>query len=332
MQVILLCLCATGVVLGWRWWSVPTARDARHGLSVAGANASSLAAGPQAGPQVPFDPGQASALRTAQAGLPAPYVDPTLQALVERSIDPDNGTTAVYVRNLRTGASAAVRERDVFPSASLAKVPILTEAYRRLAEGTLHNQDRITVTADAITDGAGVLQAREGDSLSVSDLLRLSVTVSDNVAARLIMQHVGGVDAINAAMANLGLTQTRLYSDSRPNTTTAGEMASLFTMLAARDARPSGASAVSNRQPAPNTLAALLSLPQAQAWLADGVGKGTTVAHKSGQLPGVRNEAAVVYSPSGPYVLVVLTQDLANQDDAETFITDLSRQVFTYFG
>jgi beta-lactamase class A len=55
------------------------------------------------------------------------------------------------------------------------------------------------------------------------------------------------------------------------------------------------------------------------------------VAHKSGQLPSLRHDAGIVYGPRGPYLLVVLTDDLADQDDAEAFLARLSRDVYGYF-
>jgi beta-lactamase class A len=102
-------------------------------------------------------------------------------------------------------------------------------------------------------------------------------------------------------------------------------MATLLTLLAQRGGTPGLAA------PAPHTLVALLALPQAQAWLSQGVPKGVTVAHKSGQLPGVRHDAAVVYAPRGAFVVVGLTANLNNQDDAEAFLAQLAKGVYEYF-
>jgi beta-lactamase class A len=343
----LLCLCALVVLvpLGWRWWTGRSTPDARDGgaavVGPAGAPASADA------PAVaPLPAG--SLLETTTPALPTPHPDPALQSLVARAVDPENGTAAVVVRQLTTGASATYQDRDVFPSASLAKVPILVEAYRQLAAGTLRRDESILITADNISDGSGVLQARAGDRLTVAELLRLAVSVSDNTAARLLLRRVGGEAAVNRTMGALGLAQTRLYADDRPNTTTAGEMASLMTWIVTRapprDAPPPplpglrsqipgfGAPAAPTGAPAPESLASLLALSQAQAWLTDELPKGVSVAHKSGQLPGVRHDAGVVYGPGGPYVVVVLTGDLADQGDAETFIAGLAKGVYDYFG
>lgn len=265
---------------------------------------------------------------------PATYADSGLQALVERLVDEPGGSTAVAVRHLRSGASAAHHEDDILPAASLAKLPILIEVFRVLEAGTLREDESVTVTPDALTDGAGVLQASVGEQFSVSELLRLAVTISDNVAARLLLRRVGGVDAVNRTMAAMGLSHTRLYADDRPNTTSAGDMAELLAWL---DRWPLGQDATgpaSMRRAArlpPRGLAALLALPQGQAWLSAGVPEEVVVAHKSGQLPSLRHDAGIVYGTRGPYVVVGLTNCVADQDDAEAFLTHLSRSVYEYF-
>jgi beta-lactamase class A len=325
-------------VSGWRWWAGPAHA---HPSTPAGAATGALAASAldAAAPLAAGIAGSLGALNGAAASLdavPAARPDARLQSLVERLIDDENGDTAVVVRNLLTGASATVADQEVFPAASLAKVPILYEVYRQLDAGKLRRDLLVTITADDITDGAGVLQAREGDRLTIDELLDLAVSVSDNTAARMLLRAAGGVEAVNRTMAGLGLGQTRLYADARPNTTSAADMAALLTQLAVHGA-PTGtrgqpaSGGLAAVAPSPNTLAALLALRQAQAWLSRGVPKGVTVAHKSGQLPGVRHDAAIVYGPRGAFVVVGLTNNLADQDDAEAFLARLAREVYDYF-
>jgi beta-lactamase class A len=327
--LLLFGVLVVAAVLGWRWWTgraVPPAPAIPH----------QIAAGAPAAPPAPNAPAVAtlpggSLLENSLPALPGDRPDPALQAIVDGAIDQQNGTAGVLVRQLSTGASAAYHDRDVFRSASVAKVPILVETYRQLAAGTLRADEQLLITEESITDGSGVLQARAGDRLTVAELLRLSVSVSDNTAARMLLQRAGGEVAVNRTMAALGLSQTRLYADDRPNTTSAADMAALMSWIATRsspfDSRPPAVGG----GPGPDTLASLLALSQAQAWLADGLPRGVPVAHKSGQLPGLRNEAGVIYGPGGPYVVVVLTDDLADQGEAETLIADLGRAVYDHF-
>jgi beta-lactamase class A len=321
-------LVVAGVLIWWRWPHEVAAGRA------GGAEASVLTR-MAAGAQAVHDAIAQADARHAPAWAPE-RPDTALQRLVEQLVDEENGDTAVVVQHLTSGAAATYNSHTVFPAASLAKVPILVEVHRRLAAGTLRESDLVTITADAITDGAGVLQARAGEQISVAELLSLSVTVSDNVAARLLLRLVGGVEAVNRTMDEMGLRHTRLYADERPNVTDAGDMARLLAWAAAQGvAVPAAAApvaeAVGEYAPRPRTLAWLLTQPQAQAWVAAGLPAGTLVAHKSGQLPSLRHEAAVIYTPRGPVAVVGLTDHLRDQDEAEAFLGRLARDVYRYF-
>src|SRR5262249_30616460 len=161
----------------------------------------------------------------------------------------------------------------LFRSASLAKVPILIETFRQLAAGRLRPDELLTVTADSITDGAGVLQGRGGDRLAVAERLNLPVSVHDHAAAPPLVRRRGGVDAVNRTMAAMGANQTRLYADDRPNTTSAADMAALLAWIATRAPVASGAApgagAALGDAPVSGTLASLMALSQAQSWITD---------------------------------------------------------------
>ncbi|MCX5990452.1 MAG: serine hydrolase, partial [Chloroflexi bacterium] len=62
-----------------------------------------------------------------------------------------------------------------------------------------------------------------------------------------------------------------------------------------------------------------------------GLPPGTRLAHKSGQLEGIRNDAGIVFGPTGPYALAVLTHDLYDPAEGEQIITAVTRVVHRYF-
>src|SRR5471030_494409 len=62
-----------------------------------------------------------------------------------------------------------------------------------------------------------------------------------------------------------------------------------------------------------------------------GLPAGVQVAHKTGWITGTLHDAAIVY-PKGrpPYVLVVLSRNIAKEKDAQAMIADISRQVYAF--
>jgi beta-lactamase class A len=58
---------------------------------------------------------------------------------------------------------------------------------------------------------------------------------------------------------------------------------------------------------------------------------GTPVAHKTGWITGTLHDAAIVYPPGRtPYVLVVLTNNIPEEEKARAMIVDISRMVWEF--
>jgi beta-lactamase class A len=206
------------------------------------------------------------------------------------------------------------------PPASTYKVGVLLEAARRMEQGRLSLDERLQLLPEDWADGAGVLQTRIGQYVSAGEALRLMIGISDNTAALAMLRRLGP-DSVNADYAQLGLVRTRFSADLQP-TTTAWEMATLLTLVTSGEAAG---------EQGTEYMLGLLAQDQPQSWIAGGTPPDTVVAHKSGQLPGVRNDAALVYTPSGPYALVVLCDNLADEKAGEALIANLAGVVYDHF-
>ena len=74
------------------------------------------------------------------AGAPAPLTAPpaspkpdaALQSRLEQAVAGFHGDVGVYVRNLRTGQVVAIRADELFPTASMIKVPILLATFEAM--------------------------------------------------------------------------------------------------------------------------------------------------------------------------------------------------------
>ncbi len=123
------------------------------------------------------------------------------------------GEVAIYARNLTTGAVVDVDADVVMATESAAKTFLLVTYCHLVERGARDPDATVTVPRDFRLHGTGVLRyLRPGLTLSLEDLAWLMVIVSDNVATALLLLEVGGPDAVNARMAELGLTTARLSS------------------------------------------------------------------------------------------------------------------------
>jgi beta-lactamase class A len=169
-----------------------------------------------------------------------------------------------------------------------------------------------------------------GIEVTLQDLARLSIVVSDNTAANMLMEVVGLTRA-GEWLAGLGYGQTRLerkFYDfeardaGRENRCTAGELADLL-------ARLETGSLVS-----PEACREMLAILRRQAYterIPALLPPGTAVAHKTGTITGVCHDVGVIYAPSGPIVLSVLTQGCRDPAAAQAAIRRITRAAYDTF-
>jgi beta-lactamase class A len=249
--------------------------------------------------------------------------DPSLAGLDTRIAplaDAHKGKVAVAVKHIVTGDAYYLNADAVMPTASLIKVAVLIETYHQLDEGKLKLTDRVTLREADKVPGSGLLTKHFGDgtTFSLRDALHLMMAVSDNTATNLILDRVG-VANVNKRMEAWGLKETRINAKVfRGSTTsvdpertklyglgstTAREMAKLMEDLQTGDRlRPAlKQSVLGYLRQNEDTLKFPRLLPP-----------GTVVAHKDGSLSEARTDAGIIHTPTGPVVVVVLTNQ--NQD------------------
>jgi beta-lactamase class A len=262
----------------------------------------------------------------ASVTSPPLHVDSLLQTrlgAVRTSLT--HGRLGTVVVDIQTGASASLDAEQALPAASLFKLPLLVEILAEEDRGQLDAERPLEIRPEDWTDGSGVLQARVGDRLTVRELTRLMIQDSDNIAALVLLDAVG-VSSTNATAEWLGLRATRLVDhrggECGEQTRSAADMAQLMVVLASGQ--------VINEHVSEAALA-LLELKQSVAWLGDGLPFWVKVAHKWGDLPQARNDAGVVFTPRGSYVVVVLTEG-GLPDESATLIARVSRVGYDYLG
>ena len=91
------------------------------------------------------------------------------------------GVVAVDARHLTTGAQVALHANERFPSASVIKIAILVELFAQVEAGCQVLSDECRIREEDKVEGSGVLtQLHTGLTVTVEDLARLMITVSDN--------------------------------------------------------------------------------------------------------------------------------------------------------
>jgi beta-lactamase class A len=245
------------------------------------------------------------------------------------------GTLALYVRTMDGVVRYAIDSDEKFPSASTIKLPIMLTAFRAYEQGDATPNTRVRINAWDLVGGSEFLQyAQPGSIYPMGGLVRHMIQQSDNSASNALISHFG-FDRINSTAANAGMTRTQLkrhFLDytaivhHNDNQTTAHDLATILFEIerGAREAIPTVAQPQSCR-----SMIALLLGQEDRDKIPAGLPSGLPVANKTGEIDGVRNDAAIV-DPYGdnPYVIVVLTKHLEDESSGITAIGRLSRRVY----
>jgi beta-lactamase class A len=239
------------------------------------------------------------------------HVDGALAKQIVPLVRAFPGASAVYVRDLTTGAGTAWNARAHFPAGSTLKLGIAVEALRSLP-------------------------AKPTRGSYADRLLRGAIVSSDNVAANALEVLFGGSTSggsfrVNSLMRSLGLNDSEMYGGYIPGTlarrlpiplrtdeqpyygvgkhTSAYDLAQLFAYihLAAagkgRLARQhSGFSAADARY-----LLYLLAHVADRGKLDRFLGGRATSLHKAGWITTARHDAGIVYWPGGAFAVSVMT-------------------------
>jgi len=111
---------------------------------------------------------------------------------------------ALAATRISDGRHVALRERDVFPLASLVTLPILITRYAQAHAGRIDLTGRVAYRVADRVPGSGAPQdLGDGPRLTVRDLASLMIAISDNTAADLLLARLGK-DLVERTMAELG--------------------------------------------------------------------------------------------------------------------------------
>lgn len=230
----------------------------------------------------------------------------------------------VYARDTGTGATAAYRADERFGYASTLKALAAGEVLAGQPASVLDQP--LTVTAEDVAEvgHAPVTAGAAGTDLTIGALGAAAVTDSDNGALNVLLRHLGGPAALQAALAARGDATTRVDADEpelnaftpggEPRTSTPRALAEGLATYALGDVLD------------PAVRETYVGWLTASATGLDAIRAGTpegwVVGDKTGTAGryGSRNDVAVVWPPGRePIVLAVLTDhpdEAVEPDDA----------------
>lgn len=274
--------------------------------------------------------------------------------IIKEKTEKVRGKIGVLFEDLTTGEGFTVlkgQDEDVFESASVIKLWIMSCAYEMAEQGRLDLDSTVILKEDDMVPGPGVPDYHSDDAeghltedmfpesgmlnylhagteLTVRDLIRLMILISDNTACNIMIDLLG-MDNINCHIANLGCTRTilnRRLFDTRPevrgkeNMFSLSETADFFRKMYKGELVSPEAS---------REMCALLQNQQYTYKMPFFI-RQIPIAHKTGEDTGIENDVGIVFS-NKPFIFCFASNE-ADEPGAVRLCQDLALELEVQHG
>lgn len=254
-----------------------------------------------------------------------------LAAMERRS----GGRLGVAVLDTGDARYWSMRGDERFPMCSTYKLPLVAAVLRKAELGEIDLNARIAVPANALVPNSPATEAlaRRGGSASVARLCEVSLTVSDNTAANLLLPLAGDPAGVNGFLRGLGdgITQVQRTpgaplpgGDARDVTTPDAMLATMRAVLLG------DALGDASRQRLTEWMLAATTGPRG---LRAGLPPGWRMGHKTGTGHDSANDVAIVWPGRRKPVLIASYLTGASGDDAsrDSILADAARALAAHW-
>jgi beta-lactamase class A len=265
----------------------------------------------------------------------------SLKKALEAEIKSSGSEVSLAFRDLETGSTVFIREKEMVHAASTMKVPVLIEVFKQAGQGKFGLDDRLPLKNEfhSLVDGSpfSLQQADDSDKeiyaligrdMPVRELTERMITLSSNLATNILVDLVQ-VKNIMATLQELGIRRMQVrrgvedslaYEKGLNNQTDAFDLMSVMQAIAEGKA---------GSESACQEMIRILRQQTFRKGIPAGVPANVPVANKTGSITGMEHDVAIIFPPGRkPYVLAVLTRGVKNSGEGEKLIARLSGLVY----
>ena len=226
-----------------------------------------------------------------------------------------------------TGAYVDINGDATIAAASTIKLPILVAFFQAVDQGRIKLDDMLTMKEYHVAKGSGDMQFRNpGSQYTALRTARKMIVISDNTATNILIEELGGAEVLNQLFQSWGLKDTVINNSlpdlSGTNTTTPKDLINLISQ-----ANQGGLVSLKSR----DNLFRIMETTRNDSLLPRGIGRGSVIAHKTGNLKSVLADVGMIDLVNGKrYLLAVLVKRPDNDQDAVDLIRGVSKKTYQY--
>lgn len=258
-----------------------------------------------------------------------------LRNQVRNYVGQQKATIGLYFEYLPTGLSVGVNDTSQFYRASLVKLPVVMRAYKLVEQGKIDKDETLAITERDIDKTYGDLWKQNRTEISFREAVKLSLTVSDNTAFRIINHRVDRETQDSGGEVEQAIADVYKYLD----VPLSSDGASLFIS-------PKNYSSILKSlyfsaylsYQSSSELLGILSQSEFTDWIPAPIPDDIIVAHKTGTSDSpddqnrglaVLTDCGIIYYPDRPYLLCIMVSS-SSIEESLTYIRSLSLMVYDY--
>lgn len=217
---------------------------------------------------------------------------------------------------------------EVMAAASTIKLPILIAFFQDVDQGKIQLNQPIVMRKELVATESGEMQYQPvGSKFSAIRTATDMITVSDNTATNMLIDLLGGYDALNQRFQSWGLTGTMVRNPlpdvQGTNTTTAKDMAMMMSLL-------SQGKLMSFKSR--DRVLDIMRRVENNSLLPQGLGEGAMISHKTGTIGTMLADVGLVDTVTGRrYVAAVLVKRPRDDGRADGLIQQISKLSYKAF-
>ncbi|MBI2251565.1 MAG: serine hydrolase [Armatimonadetes bacterium] len=254
----------------------------------------------------------------------------TLSNKICRIIKKYKTTFGIVVKNLNSGEKFLYNPNEIFPAASIIKIPILIETLRQIEAEKLSLENKIHLKESDKVGGAGILkELHAGIEITILDLLNLMIVISDNTATNILIDLIG-IESVNNFMRSIGLTKSilgrKLMINPKTlkykNFVTPYEMSTLLEKLWQKRLLSSFLTKLALN---------ILYRQQYNEKIPKYFPKAVKVAHKTGEISKINHDVGIVVLGKNPFILSLLTKEVEDIYKINEALALIAKEALNYF-
>lgn len=224
-----------------------------------------------------------------------------------------------------TGAYASLDSRKAFCAASTIKLPVFLALLMAVDAKKVKLDQTLKLNPEYVGGGSGYLQWQSlGTKVTVKQTAELMMTVSDNTATNMIIDVLGGKQAVNKTLIKYGFSQTRI-NNMLPDLGGTNKTSPYdLCMIMAKVERGELLSPASKEW-----MLEVMERCKTKTLLPAALPPGTRVFHKTGDIAAVVGDAGIIQAANGKrYAVAIQCERPWNDRSANALIRDLSKTVY----